>query len=127
MYIGVLHPHVLIVSLYLLQLFIKLVLVSAKKEEALQKFQQKTRIVHIVLASLMLITGILLLVVPKAENIPSAYTEPYMWVKLVLMIASIPLGVVGLKKRNVTLITTSFLLMLSIFAFSYIQFFCQNC
>lgn len=119
MYIGVLHPHVLIVSLYLLQLFIKLVLIAAKKEEALEKFSKKTKIVHIVLASLMVITGVILLVVPKAEGIPAAITQPYMWVKLVLVLASIPVGIIGVKKRSLALTAVSFLLMAGVFVLAY--------
>lgn len=118
MHTGFIHSHVLIVTLYLVQLFIKLVLVAAKKEEALEKFQKKTKIAHMVLATLMLITGGYLLFA-SVEGIPAPYTQPYMWIKIVLIVASIPLGIVGVKKRNVFLTGLSFFLLVGVMAMAY--------
>lgn len=89
-----LHTHTLVVSLYLLQLIVKAVLLTTGKHETLDKFSSKTRYPHIVLATLMLVTGIFLM-----ARSPEAF-QPYIFVKLALVFGSIPLGIVGFKKRN---------------------------
>lgn len=71
--IGFKHTHVLIVVLYLLQLLVKVVLVAAGKKEALEKFSNKTKIPHMVLATLMLLTGGYLLF-----KMPEALTNGYL-------------------------------------------------
>jgi mono/diheme cytochrome c family protein len=91
---GILHTHTLVVSLYMLQLLVKAVLLTTGKHAMLDKFAAKTRIPHMVLATLMLVTGIFLMV-----RSPEG-TQPYVLVKLVFVLGAIPLGIVGFKRRN---------------------------
>lgn len=48
---GILHSHTLVVSLYLLQLLVRVVLMAAASKEALAKYTKAIRIPHIVLAT----------------------------------------------------------------------------
>lgn len=91
---GILHTHTLVVSLYMLQLLVKATLLTTGKHETLDKFTAKTRIPHIVLAVLMLATGIFLMV-RSPEGM-----QPYVWVKLLFVFGAIPLGIVGFKRRK---------------------------
>jgi mono/diheme cytochrome c family protein len=102
---GIKHTHVLIVSLYLLQLLIRVILMAAAKKETVDKYTKAMRIPHIVLSILMLGTGIYLLV--KAP----AGIQPYTWVKLGLIALSIPLGVMGTKRNSIAFTGLSLLLL----------------
>jgi mono/diheme cytochrome c family protein len=101
---GMLHTHTLVVSLYLLQLLIRLIMMAAATPEKAAKFTKAMRIPHIVLSILFLGTGIYLMT--RQESI-----QPYAWVKLGLIVASIPLGVVGGKRNSVPLTAFAFLLL----------------
>jgi len=79
---GLMHPHVLFVSLFLLIYLIKTILLLSDKDELLEKFKKKTRIAEMIISFGFLVTGIILLIL-----IPSALNT-YMIIKLVLVFAS---------------------------------------
>lgn len=112
---GVLHTHTLIVTLYVLQLLAKVVMLGMGKKEALANFSAKTKIPHIVLASLMVATGIFLMI-----KSPTG-TQPYIWVKLGLVLVSIPVGIVGMKRNSMMLAGTALLILIGVFAISKIK------
>ncbi|MBL0018380.1 MAG: SirB2 family protein [Bacteroidia bacterium] len=113
---GILHSHTLVVSLYLLQLLIRVVLMAAASKEALAKYTKAMRIPHIVLATLMLGTGIFLMV-RQAQGVDGI--QPYVWVKFALVLASIPLGVVGSKRNSVALTGFAFVVLAGCMALAY--------
>jgi mono/diheme cytochrome c family protein len=108
-----LHTHNLVVSLYLLQLLVRIGLMVGAKKETLEKYTKAMRIPHIVLSVLFLATGIYLMA--KAPN----GIQPYHWVKLGLVVASIPLGIIGSKRNSVPLTGLAFLLLAGVMALAY--------
>ena len=110
---GLMHPHVLFVSLFLLIYLIKTILLLSDKDELLEKFKKKTRIAEMVISFGFLVTGIILLIL-----IPSALNT-FMIIKLVLVFASIPLAVIGFKKKNKILATLSFFFIVVSFSLAY--------
>lgn len=104
--IGILHTHTLIVVVWLLLFSTKAVLLFLGKEEPLTTLRNKTKVVEMILGFLLLATGSYLMVKTGAH-----FT--WHWVKLVGVIAAIPLGIVGLKKSNKALTA------LSLFVFLY--------
>lgn len=110
---GILHTHKLIVVLYLLQLLVRVILMLAGKQETVAKYTKMMRVPHIVLAILMLGTGVYLMV-KSPEGV-----QPYILVKLALVVASIPLGIVGSKRNSVPLTGLAFLLLAGVMALSF--------
>lgn len=110
---GMLHTHKLVVSLYLLQLLVRLILMIASKPDTVTKFTKAMRVPHIVLSIIMLGTGIYLMV-KSPEGV-----QPYVLVKLGLMLASIPLGIIGSKRSSVPLTGLAFLLLAGTMALAF--------
>lgn len=104
MYTGLLHSHRLVVILFLLLYVVKWVLLLANKKELLDRVSKATRIPEMIISTLFLLTGIGL-----AINI--AELTPMFWVKLLLVLGSIPLAVIGFRKSNKLLATLSILLI----------------
>jgi uncharacterized membrane protein SirB2 len=109
MFTGILHSHTGIVTLYLVLLLIKTVLLLANKKEALQKVRSKTRILEIVLGSLFIITGVWLSFLSAAAN------GAYFWVKIVAILAIVPLGIIAFKREQKVL----GIFTLILFAYTY--------
>ncbi|MBC7450807.1 MAG: SirB2 family protein [Cytophagales bacterium] len=90
---GFLHLHITVTSLFIFIYLAKVYLLTAEKTEAFNKLRSKTKIADIILGSLIIITGVFLTI--KAPMI-----ETYLIVKIVLVIVSIPLGIIAMKKAN---------------------------
>ena len=112
MYAALKHSHLLIISLFLLNFIFKTYLLLSNHEK-FNDIRNKTKLVEIILGTLVLVSGITLFV----------YTESYkvMWVnvKMILVIAAIPLGIIGMKKSNKALALLSLLLFLYVFAVAW--------
>lgn len=92
---GLLHSHLLFVTLFLSYMtYITLLLVLGKKEQ-LDKARKMAKIPHMVISSLLVLTGVGIMFMLPAEA-----RNGYLWVKLVLTIAIIPLGIIGFKKES---------------------------
>lgn len=111
MEIGMLHTHVLVVTLFLLFLLFKTILLLANKNELLAKVR-KFKMVEPILGVLMLATGGYLLSLYG----PAAPT--YLWVKLVLVLIIIPIGIVAFKKENKAMAIIALLLTFYIYGAS---------
>ncbi|RMG67193.1 MAG: hypothetical protein D6722_13605 [Bacteroidetes bacterium] len=105
MYTGLLHSHRLVVILFLLLYVIKLGLLLLNREEALAKLTRYTRIPEMVLSVLFLLTGGIMLT-------QIAQITPLLLVKIGAVLASIPLAVIGFRKKNKLLGALSVLLIL---------------
>lgn len=105
---GMLHSHSLFVVVFTLIYLVKTILLLSDRDDLLEKFKRKTRIVEIVVSFGFLATGIFLMF--QMPQIPTL-----MYVKIALVLLSIPLAVVGYKKRNKVLATLSFLLIVTSF------------
>lgn len=71
----------------------KLVLLVTNKTGNLDSFSKKFRIPESVVSLLFLVTGIILLV-------NTGNTSNFLWIKIILVFASIPVGIIGFKKHN---------------------------
>jgi cytochrome c553 len=90
---GFLHLHVTVVVLFMLFFGYKLVLLLANKKASLATLRQKTKVVDMILGSLILLTGGYLLYALQS-------LAPYLVGKLVLTLVAIPLGIISMKKEN---------------------------
>ena len=106
---GFLHLHVTVVSIFILLYVAKVYLLLANKSEALDKLRSKTKIADMVLGSLIIITGLFLTI--KAPAI-----ETYLTVKIILVFASIPVGIIAMKKANKPMAIAAVLIYVYVFA-----------
>lgn len=106
MYKGIFYTHLISVNLFLLIYLIKTILLLANKEEPLLKFTKVVKVPEMIISTLFLLTGIYML-----TQIPSINTM--LIIKLVAVFASIPLAVIGFKKRKKPLAVISFILIIA--------------
>lgn len=92
MYTGLKHLHVLLVVLFLLSVIIKAVLLFTKSEK-FTDFRSKTRLSEMIISILFLVTGVILVFL-KGGSFHSLF-----WVKIAMVLAGIPLAIVGFKKQ----------------------------
>ena len=85
--------HRILVSLFLLQYMVKLILLLAGKSEELAKYTKATRVAEMIVSLGFLLTGGWLL-------IQMSDVSKFMIIKLVCVFASIPLAIIGFKKAN---------------------------
>ena len=98
------HLHVTVVVLFLLIYVIKILLLLFNKNEALQQFSKKIKIPEIIISSLFLLTGIYLWT--QTGNVGT-----WLYLKVIAVLLSIPLAVIGFKKQNKILASLSVLLL----------------
>jgi mono/diheme cytochrome c family protein len=105
---GFLHLHITVVVLFMLFFGYKLILLFANKKDTLAIFRQKTKVVDMILGSLILLTGGYLLYALQSF-------ESYLIGKLILTLVAIPLGIISMKKENKIL----GLLTMAIFVYNF--------
>ncbi|MBC5774282.1 SirB2 family protein [Pontibacter sp. KCTC 32443] len=103
-----LHTHVLVVILFLLLFTTKTVLLLLNKRDALTTLRNKTKVVEMILGTLILVTGGWMLF--NYSGIPG-----WLITKVVLVLIAIPLGIVGLKRENKVLATLALLIFLYVY------------
>ncbi len=102
----ILKVHIASVTVFLGFYLLKAFFLLSGKDETLDAFSKQTRIVEMILGILFLVTGVSLIFITggiKNQQI----------VKLVLVFASIPLAMIGFKKKIKILATCSLLMLLS--------------
>ena len=104
---GILHLHVTVVTVFLILLLVKTILLLIKKTNLLDKIRAKTKVLDMILGVLILATGGYLLFLKSSP-------ELYHYVKIVVMLIAIPLGIVGIKRKKLVLA------LISLLAFIYI-------
>jgi mono/diheme cytochrome c family protein len=109
---GMLHSHTLFVVLFTLIYLIKTILLLSDREELLEKFKKKTKVAEMIVSFGFLATGIFLLT--QMPHIPTI-----MYIKMALVLLSIPLAVIGYKKKNKVLATLSFFLIVVSFSLAF--------
>lgn len=106
MYKGILHTHTLVVTLFLLLYVVKTILLVLGKEAALKKVTDSTKWFERIISVLFLGTGIYLYL--NSGNIT--------WMvhfKILLVFASIPLAIIGFKKKKPALAILSVLFLIA--------------
>jgi len=97
--------HYLVVTLFLLIYLIKTILLLSNKVDLLGAFSKKVKIFEMVVSFLFLATGIYL-----STQVPFGGKYDYMfYIKVVMVLAAIPLAVIGFKKQNKVLAALSLL------------------
>ena len=114
MYKGILHTHILIVTMFLVIYLVKTILLLTNKKEALQKFTKQWKIPEMIISVLFLLTGIYLWM--NSGNIGS-----WFYVKLLAVLLSIPIAIIGFKKSNKLLAVLSVVLILYAYGVSETQ------
>ncbi|TPE45296.1 SirB2 family protein [Pontibacter mangrovi] len=107
--VAFLHTHVLVVVLFLLLFGAKAVLLLLNKHKALAKMRKQTRVLDIIFGTLILVTGGYLLFRYQGD-LPA-----WLITKVVLVVAAIPLGIVGIKRENKALTVLALLLFLYLY------------
>lgn len=106
---ALLNTHLLVVILFLLLFAYKAVLLFLGKHQALNHARAYTKMLDIVFGSLLLVTG---------GWLAFSYNGPWpTWlaIKILLVLASIPLAIVGIKKHSKVLTGLSLLIFLYVY------------
>ncbi|UZR93343.1 c-type cytochrome [Chondrinema litorale] len=104
MFTGLLHTHKLVVVLFLLIYIIKTVLLLIGKTENLEMFTKKVKVPEMIISFLFLVTGaVMLFQLPEIKTL--------LIIKIIGVFASIPLAVIGFKKKNKLLAVLSLILL----------------
>lgn len=102
---GIRHTHLLTVILFLTIYLIKTVLLLMNKEEALAKFSKGFKVPEMIISFLFLGTGIYMMIqLPEIKSL--------LIIKIVAVLLSIPLAVIGFKKKNKMLAVASLILII---------------
>lgn len=96
MYTGMLHTHTLSVMLFLILYLVKTFLLVTDKKESLQNFSKKMKVPEMIVSILFLLTGIYL-------AINSGNIGPWFYVKMAVVLSSIPLAIIAFKRMNKSL------------------------
>ena len=107
MYTGIYHTHKLAVILFLLVYTIKLVLLFINTDK-LDNFSKKIKVPDMIISFLFLATGVYLAT-------QSAEISTLLLVKFGLVLASIPLAIIGFKKHKKSLAVLSVILIFSVY------------
>ncbi len=104
---GILHTHYLVVTLFLLIYVIKTILLLSNKNDLLATFTKKVKIVEMIVSFLFLLTGIYL---TTQLSFGGKYDYLF-YIKIALVLASIPIAVIGFRKSNKVLAALSLLMI----------------
>jgi cytochrome c5 len=106
--------HRITVTLFFLIYVIKTVLLLSNRQDLLQKFTKATKVAEMIVSALFLITGVYLMtLLPK---IPAM-----LWIKIALVLGSIPVAVIGFKKGNKILAALSLLMITASYGLAEVQ------
>ncbi|WP_207434210.1 SirB2 family protein [Sabulibacter ruber] len=104
-----LHTHVLVVILFLILFLVKAFLLFLNKHDHLNRTRSSTKMLDMVFGGLTLVTG---------GYLAFSYNGPlptWLFVKAVLVLAAIPLSIVGIRKHNKLLTATGVLIFLYVY------------
>ncbi len=102
---GILHTHLASVILFLFIYIIKTFLLLANNNEGLAKFTKAVKVPEMIISALFLGTGIYLLTqIPEINSL--------LIIKIFAVFVSIPLAIIGFKKKNKVLASLSLLLII---------------
>ncbi len=104
--------HKYIVMLYVTFYLIKLIALMVTNAESFGKFRKKTMAVEMGLSTLFLITGLIL-----AAN-SAQVGQTWFIVKIILILAVIPIGIIGFRKRSKALAFLGLIILVYIFGIS---------
>ena len=106
--------HRISVTLFFLIYVIKTVLLLSNRADLLQKFTKTTKVPEMIVSALFLITGVYLMM--GLEHISTM-----LWVKVILVLLSIPVAIVGFKKNNKILAALSLLMITASYGLAEVE------
>ncbi|MDF2437436.1 MAG: cytochrome c, mono- and diheme variant family [Bacteroidota bacterium] len=114
MYKGIYYTHLISVNIFLLIYIVKTVMLLANKEESLVRFTKGIKVPEMIVSTLFLITGIYMLI--QAPDVTVLQI-----IKIILVFASIPVAVVGFKKRKKVLAVLSVLMIIAAYGLAEVN------
>lgn len=112
---GIKHTHVLLVFVFVIGFFYKSILLFLGKDESLEKFRSKTKVVlDMVVPTLFIILGIIMLVHMGMKNMGG-----WFHLKLTLVVISVPLGIVAMRKKSKVLTAITCLIFVYLILLAY--------
>lgn len=103
--------HLTVVTLFIIFLLLKTFLLITNKKAILQKIQAQSGAIEIILAILIIATGVYLF-------ITVGNSELYLLAKITLVIFAIPMGIVSMKRENKILAILSLSILIYIYGIS---------
>ncbi len=97
--------HVIVVILFLLIYLIKTILLLANNNDGLAKFTKIVKVPEMIISLLFLVTGIYMLTQIGANKL--------LIIKIIIVLLSIPIAIVGFKKKNKILAVLSLLMIIA--------------
>jgi len=104
---GIHHTHYLVVVLFLLIYVIKTILLLSDKKDLLATFSKKIKVFEMIVSFLFLFTGIYLV---TQLSFGGKYDYLF-YIKIILVLGSIPIAVIGFRKSNKVLAALSLLMI----------------
>jgi len=101
----ILNIHKYAVLLFILSFLVKTILLFLNKKKALESYRKKLLVPETIIALIFLVAGVYLLINSAVKG------EVWLWVKLIIVLAAIPIGIIAFKKQN------KWLALLSLIAF----------
>ncbi len=106
MYKIIFYAHLISVNVFLVVYLYKLFLLLANKDEKLTKFSKDVKVAEMIISFLFLFTGIYMMTqIPEIKSM--------LLIKIVAVLASIPLAVIGFKKKKKVLAVASIILIIA--------------
>ncbi len=108
-YAQLLNAHKGIIYLFLGWMTIKMLLMVLLNQKKFTDFRTKTRIIEIMLGSLILISGVWIFTLSSNKD------EGWLYAKMTIAILSVPLAIVGFRKYKAGLVASSLVLFSYVF------------
>lgn len=108
MFYTLLKGHMIVSVMFVLIYLIKTILLLANKHQQLKGFTKIIKVPEMIISTLFLLSGIYLWT-------QTANGGAWLYVKTALVLAAIPLAIIGFKKSNKVLVVLSFVLLLVIY------------
>ncbi|MBN8695040.1 MAG: SirB2 family protein [Bacteroidetes bacterium] len=105
MFKAIFYTHLVAVNLFLLIYLVKTILLVANKNEALAKFTKINKVPEMIISTLFLLSGIYLLT--------QIGTTTLLIIKIVIVMLSIPVAIIGFKKSNKVLAVLSLVMIIA--------------
>ncbi len=105
MFKAIFYTHLVAVNLFLLIYLLKTILLVANKNEALAKFTKINKVPEMIISTLFLLSGIYLLT--------QIGTTTLLIIKIVIVMLSIPVAIIGFKKSNKVLAVLSLVMIIA--------------
>ncbi len=110
------HVHMICVILFIISFTIKALLLLTNNNTSLKTYRDKTLIIENLFAFIFLATGLYMWYLVGVGNMGG-----WFHLKLTLVVMTIPIGIIGIKKRNKLVTTVALLLFLYILLLAFLK------